>query len=202
MPATPAPFDLAAALLRAYETNDRINRYLIEHLEDGVWDAPPPDGKGRTIAAIVAHMHNVRLMWLKAVIGKDEREGRIPEQLDRHTVTRAEATRAFVESHDALWDVIDQSLRGGGRVKGFKPDVAGFFAYLVAHDAHHRGQITMLARQLGQPIGQAAMFGMWEWNSRGAAAEAERMAAAKAPAKNAKPTGAARPAKATKGRGA
>jgi len=206
MPATPAPFDLAAALLRAYETNDRINRYLIEHLDDAVWSAEPPDGKGRTIAAIAAHMHNVRLMWLKAVLDKEERDGRIPEQLDRHTVTRPQAMRAFVESHDALWEALDRSLRGGGRVKGFKPDVAGFFAYLVAHDAHHRGQITMLARQLGQPIGQAAMFGMWEWNSRGAAADAEREAAKKAASTGARAaaTGAAkgsRAAKTTKGRG-
>ena len=164
---TATRFDLAQALLRAYETNDRINRYLIENLTDAVWDAPPPDGKGRNIAGIVAHMHNVRLMWLKSVLGKDPPRS-IPEQLDKSTVTRQAAERAFVESHDALWDVLDAALRGGGRVKGFKPDVAGFFAYLVAHDAHHRGQITMLARQLGQPITQKAMFGMWEWNSRAA----------------------------------
>jgi uncharacterized damage-inducible protein DinB len=44
--------------------------------------------------------------------------------------------------------------------------VAGFLGYLIAHDAHHRGQITMLARQLGHPLPQKAMFGMWEWNSR------------------------------------
>jgi len=41
------------------------------------------------------------------------------------------------------------ALRGDGRIKGFKPDVASFFAYLVAHDGHHRGQMTMLARQVG-----------------------------------------------------
>ncbi|MEP6692590.1 MAG: DinB family protein [Gemmatimonadaceae bacterium] len=55
---------------------------------------------------------------------------------------------------------------GDGRVKNFRPDVAGFFAYLVSHDAHHRGQITMLARQLGAPVSQQAMFGMWEWGAR------------------------------------
>ena len=58
------------------------------------------------------------------------------------------------------------ALNGDGRIKGFKPDAASFFAYLVAHDAHHRGQIAMLARQLGHPVSQSVMFGMWEWGTR------------------------------------
>src|SRR5579863_4789756 len=44
--------------------------------------------------------------------------------------------------------------------------VAGFLAYLVAHDAHHRGQITRPARQVAHPIPQSVMFGMWEWGTR------------------------------------
>lgn len=162
-----ATFDLDSALLRAFDTNDRINRYLLEHIDDEAWRAAPPGGKGRTIAAIFAHIHNVRLMWLKATDPDRER----PEQLDKDTVTRREVEAALVRSHDALHDVLERALLSGGRVKGFKPDVAGFFSYLVAHDAHHRGQAAMLARQLGRPLPQKAMFGMWEWNSRGAELE-------------------------------
>ena len=156
-------FPLADALLRAFETNDRINHYLLDGLSDEAWTAEPPGGKGRTIAAIVAHMHNVRVMWLKAA-----KAATLPEQLDRNTVTRAAAAAALVESHAALAALLAESLRADGRIKGFRPDVGGFFAYLVAHDAHHRGQTTMLARQVGHPISQKTMFGMWEWNSRGA----------------------------------
>jgi len=49
------------ALLNAFNTSDRINRYLIENLPLDAWKAKPVEGKGRTIAAIVAHMHNVRV---------------------------------------------------------------------------------------------------------------------------------------------
>ena len=157
------PVDLAAAVLHAWATNDAITRYLIEHLSDDVWAAPPPGGKGRTIAAVVAHLHNVRVMWLKAT----DKVHEPPAQLDRHTVTRREALAALAESHAALRRVLAEALAGGGRVKGFKPDAVGFLGYLVAHDAHHRGQISMLARQLGHPLPQQAMFGMWEWGSRG-----------------------------------
>jgi uncharacterized damage-inducible protein DinB len=152
---------IPASLLEAFHTNNRINQYLIENLPADTWNLKPPDGKGRTIAAIIAHMHNVRLMWLKAAKAED-----IPAQLDKATVTPDQAIRALESSRDALSVVISRALNSDGRVKSFRPDVGGFLGYLIAHDAHHRGQITMLARQLGHPLPQKAMFGMWEWGSR------------------------------------
>jgi uncharacterized damage-inducible protein DinB len=153
--------EIPRALLNAFDTNNRINQYLIENLPSAAWKRKPADGKGRTIAAIVAHMHNVRVMWLKA--SKSEE---IPDPLDRATVSPAHAVRALESSRQALYAVMERALAGNGRIKGFRPDVAGFFAYLIAHDAHHRGQITMLARQMGNPLPQKAGFGMWEWSSR------------------------------------
>jgi len=152
---------LPQALLKAFDTNNRINEYLIENLPQQAWNVKPPDGKGRTVAAIVAHMHNVRVMWLKAAKADE-----IPDQLDRTTVTPVQAGRGLEGSRHSLNAVIGRALAGDGRIRNFRPDVAGFLAYLIAHDAHHRGQITMLARQLGYPLPQKAMFGMWEWGRR------------------------------------
>jgi len=84
-------FSLPLALLNAYDTNDRINQYLIENLPAAAWKAEPPDGKGRTVGAIVAHMHNVRVMWLKAAA----KGSKIPEQVDRSSVTPAQASKAL-----------------------------------------------------------------------------------------------------------
>jgi uncharacterized damage-inducible protein DinB len=153
---------LPEALLDAFNTNDRINHYLIDNLPRPAWIAKAPAGKGRSIPAIVAHMHNVRVMWLKA----SAKGSRIPAQLDRAKLSPTQALRGLEQSRQALGVVISGALTGDGRVKGFRPDVAGFLGYLIAHDAHHRGQITMLARQMGHPLPQKAMFGMWEWGSR------------------------------------
>jgi uncharacterized damage-inducible protein DinB len=153
---------LPVALLNAFNTNNRINQYLIDGIPPKAWRAQPPGGKGRTIAAIVAHMHNVRVMWLKVAAKGSE----IPSQLDRAKVTPGQALRAIEQSRLALVMVISSALETDGRIKGFRPDVAGFLCYLVAHDAHHRGQIAMLARQAGHPLPQKVMFGMWEWGVR------------------------------------
>ena len=160
-PAEPYPTQLSQALLNALDTNHRISLYLIENLPAEAWSATPPDGKGRTVAAIVAHMHNVRVMWLKAAKAEDT-----PGQLDRATVTPEQATRALESSRAALGKLCSRALESDGRIKSFRPDVGGFIGYLIAHDAHHRGQICMLARQVGHPLPQKAMMGMWEWGSR------------------------------------
>ena len=158
---TTTPFVIADALIGAYATNNRINLYLVQNLPDAAWRAEPPSGKGRAIASMVAHIHNVRLMWLKAA-GVTT----LPAKLDPESVTKQQAIQSLEQSWKALEDALRLSVNGDGKIKGFKPDAVSFFAYLVAHDAHHRGQITMLARQLGHSVSKSVMFGMWEWGTR------------------------------------
>ena len=165
MPASVQPaksFDSATALLNTYAINCRICDYLIRALDGEVWSSPPPGGKGRNIASIAAHMHNVRLMWLKACGAG----GASPAKLEGDSFSPADACEALDKSAAALSGVIGSALASDGRIKGFKPDVCAFVGYLIAHDAHHRGQISMLARQLGHPISKSANFGMWEWGTR------------------------------------
>jgi uncharacterized damage-inducible protein DinB len=155
--------DLKQSLLESYAVNERINQYLLENLPDAAWDIAPPGGKGRTIAAIVAHMHNVRHMWL-AVAAKGKP---LPDKLDRATVTKKEAMESLAESAKCCGALLAESLEHPeGRVKNFRPDVVGMFSYLISHDAHHRGQICVLARQLGHTLPKQATFGMWEWGTR------------------------------------
>jgi uncharacterized damage-inducible protein DinB len=158
------PVDLAGAALKTFATNDRVNRFLVENLSEEVWREPIPGGRGKTIAAIVAHMHNCRCMWVKA-LGK--RAGwPVPAHLDRRRVTRAQAVEGFKASRDAVVRVLEFGLANGGKVPGFPPDVVHFLCYLVAHEAHHRGQICMLARQLGHPLSREVSYGLWHWPKR------------------------------------
>ncbi len=155
-------FDLADSLVAAFATSNRINVYLVRNLPPEAWRARTPDGKGRNPAAIVAHIHNVRLMWLKAV----DRNAVLPAKLEGDDFGQDDALAALDASWLALEAVIRQSLAADGGIKGFKPDVASFVGYLIAHDAHHRGQITMLARLAGHPVSKSANFGIWEWGTR------------------------------------
>lgn len=131
MPAAKAQktaFDPIQALLRAFDTNQAMNEMLVDGIDKGAWTVvppqpPAPDGKkaritGRPISAIVAHMHYVRVMWLKAIV-RGRIEAIVPGQLDRDEVTPAQAKRALAESHKALRDVLQRSLTTDGRIPNF-----------------------------------------------------------------------------------
>jgi len=151
----------AQAVLRTLEINSRITLYLLDGIDDRAWRADPPGGKGRDIAAIFAHIHAVRLMWLKAASG-----AALPVPLEKDSCSIAQARKALEESALALRKMLETALNGDGRIKNFKPDATAFVGYVIAHEAHHRGQITLLARLAGFPVPKAVNFGMWEWGVR------------------------------------
>ncbi len=158
------PFVAADALLKAYAASARVNQYLVQELPAAVWRAPSPlpRGRGRTIAALVAHLHNCGLRYLERTAPGVS----VPAELDRIRVTPAQAARALGAKRRAVLAIVGTALRGDGRIAGFPYDAAGYLAYYMVHDAHHRGQIVLQARLLGHPISRQTMIGMWQWSKR------------------------------------
>jgi uncharacterized damage-inducible protein DinB len=60
---------------------------------------------------------------------------------------------------------------GKGRIEMFRRDGWArpwpvgpeMLCYMLVHEAHHRGQVCMLAHQLGFPLPKAVTSGMWDW---------------------------------------
>jgi uncharacterized damage-inducible protein DinB len=133
MPEKEAALSPADAVLRSFAIHNRIHLYLLDALAPDVWTMPPPGGKGRSLAALIAHVHSVRLMWMKAAGVKT-----LPEPLEK-TATVAEAKRALQTSSAAVHAWLQPILKGTAKISGFKPDAWAFVSYLIAHEAHHRG---------------------------------------------------------------
>jgi uncharacterized damage-inducible protein DinB len=165
-----AQTQLGAAAVRIFAANDRMNQTLIEHLDPAAWRAKPPatlPGKVRTIAAIFTHMHNVRTKWVRLTAP----HLKVPAQLNRAHCTPEQARAGLAESAARCAEMLRDALGGGGRVETFHRDgwarawPAGpeMLCYMVAHEAHHRGQVCMLARQLGLPLPKGVAEGIWNW---------------------------------------
>jgi hypothetical protein len=57
-PASASALDLRQGIQQTHAVNDRMNQFLLEHLDPRAWRVQLPGSKGRTIAAIFAHVHH------------------------------------------------------------------------------------------------------------------------------------------------
>ena len=157
------------ALIAAWRTSDRVTRYLVEHLPAEVWAQDVPGVPRRTVRMIAAHIHNARCMWIKML---GARHGvAVPRAVDGRRVGRAELARALSRSSRGMIDLIRLGTARGGAVppaawQNFPTDLAHFLSYFVAHEAHHRGQLCMAARQLGHRLPAQIASGLWQWKTR------------------------------------
>jgi uncharacterized damage-inducible protein DinB len=160
--------DFRQSLLETYAVNERMNQLVLEHLDPRAWRAKTPGGNARTIAAIFAHMHNMRRKWIRL----SAPHIKLPAELDRTRCTQRQARSALAESARRCSEMLAEALDPHeGRVKQFfrdgwaKPWPAGpaTVAYMVVHDSHHRGQVCMLAHQLGFPLPVNIGSGIWCW---------------------------------------
>jgi uncharacterized damage-inducible protein DinB len=186
--------DLCRALILApWRTNGRVNATLIAALPEALWGAALPGAPRRTVRSLAVHLHNARSRWLKT-LGEPLGIAR-PPLVNLHRATKRELLRALRVSDRAIEALLVRGLDEGGTVPATRAytwrnlplDVGHVLAYFVAHEAHHRGQLVLVARQLGEPLPRAVSDALWWWQpppgrrrrTAGAAASASPSAGAR-----------------------
>ncbi len=164
--------DLGDTILAAWNTNNRVTVYLVEHVSAELWDARPPGTPRRTVRMLASHIHNVRCMWLKT-LGKENGIA-VPSPVDRYKAPAEDLVSALERSNAGILSLLRLGLDQGGSIpatsayvwRNLPLDVGHVLGYFIAHEAHHRGQIVMLARQLGYRLPAEVTGGLWQWSKR------------------------------------
>jgi len=121
---------------------------------------------------IAGHIHNARCMWIKT-LGKEHGIA-VPGPVSRHKVGPKELIQALGHSSCGIISLLTLGCEQGGTIpasssytwRNLPLDVGHVLTYFVAHEGHHRGQIVMLARQLGVRLPAEITGGLWQWSQR------------------------------------
>jgi uncharacterized damage-inducible protein DinB len=158
-----------ALILEPWRTNCRITRALVAQLPIAIWAQPVPGTTRRTVRSVAAHLHNARSRWIKT-LGVPLGIAR-PPLVNLHSATRRSVLAALRDSDRGIEAILRAGLREGGKVpatpsyvwRNLPLDVGHVMTYFVAHEAHHRGQLILVARQLGVPLAREAANALWWW---------------------------------------
>ena len=165
--------DLRSSVIAAWRTNCRVTSYLVEELPAALWDAAIPGiAPRRTVRTVLAHLHNVRARWIRT-LGLPHGI-QVPPLVDLRRVGRRDLLAALRRSGKGLEALIALGLEAEGQVpsspaytwRNLPLDVGHVLTYFVAHEAHHRGQVVMVARQVGQRLPASLTNGLWQWTTR------------------------------------
>ena len=149
-------------LIQTWTINQRMNELLVVDIRDEFMNDTPA-AKGRTVGEQLAHIHNVRLMWLKVAAPEMLESQKKIEKTDRIS------KKLIFESLEKSSLAIERLLSSGfetGRIKGFKPHPEAFLGYMISHESHHRGQIIMTLKENKHLPGKKTLYALWEWGTK------------------------------------
>lgn len=152
-------------ILNAWRTSHRVTVFLVEHIPADVWEAKIPGLPRRTIRSIAAHLHNARCSWIKRLGGD------APPMVNPQAVTQRQLAAALEKSGRGMESLFRLGFANGGSIpptrayvwRNLPLDVGHVLAYFAAHEAHHRGQIVLAARQLGSRLPNSVTSGLWQF---------------------------------------
>src|ERR1700722_12137746 len=98
--------DRSQVLVESYAVNERMNQIVLEHLDPAAWRAKLPGSKGRTIAAIFVHVHNVRRKWLRL----SAPHLKLPAALAHSSCTQKQVRVALAESGARCSEMLAEAL--------------------------------------------------------------------------------------------
>jgi len=148
-------------MIETWEIHNRINLYLLDAIkEEQLTDIAA--SKGRNVGEQFAHIHNVRLMWLKVA---DPDLFTEQMKIEKDAITKKILKDELSKSAIAISQLLKKGLEQG-KIKNFKPHPFAFLGYLISHESHHRGQIMLTLKQAGHPVDKKIQFGLWEWGTR------------------------------------
>ncbi|MBK6779949.1 MAG: DinB family protein [Gemmatimonadetes bacterium] len=163
------PPALPDLILPAWRTNARVTADLVRALPAGVYRAPVPGLPRRTVRMMAAHLHNSRCGWLRT-LGQPH-DIPVPGRVNPAGEDKPALLRALRESARGMEALFRLACEREGQLpptaryawRNLALDAGHLLTYFVAHEAHHRGQLLLIARQLGTPLERATAGRLWWW---------------------------------------
>src|SRR5687767_11467632 len=133
--------DLCHQLTATWRRHNEILLYLLAHVPAPGLSAVPLGSRGRMVAEQFDHLDRVRRGWLQFHLTGTRAKGTKVQK--GHPPRRAQLAKSLKTSGREVEQFLERALRGDVRPRMFGRQIVRWIGYLISHESHHRGQITL-----------------------------------------------------------
>lgn len=147
------------SLAESWMVNERVNQLLLGAIDEKDL-AVTHNSRARNIGDQFGHLHNARLLWLESsapALAKGL------SKYEKGTAGKKMLREMLGASAEAMAELLAK-MENEGKPKGGKRGANNFFAYVIAHEAHHRGQIIVHLKYAGITLPKETGYGLWDWD--------------------------------------
>ena len=146
-------------IIYTWNQNNKVTLYFLENIEVD-WLPAKLNDKGRSIGEQFVHINNIRSFWICKVSEKVDLK--IDKKYSNNKQQLIDALqKSSQKMSNTLYELFQQES-----IKGYKPHPTAFFAQMIAHESHHRGQIMATITRNDIKIDKSINFGLWSWNNK------------------------------------
>lgn len=150
---------LLKEILHAWEEHNAKNIYLLSQINPGSLKDTLCSG-GRSVRHQFIHLVQTRNAWINTFFpGESNRTAfKYTDSLSSGDL------RSMLEKSSGM---IQEALKHGlteGKLPNYSNGTMVFFAYLVSHESHHRGQIVLALKQSHHGLKQESGYKLWDWH--------------------------------------
>jgi uncharacterized damage-inducible protein DinB len=141
-------------IVETWTMNNKGTLYLLENIEKE-WLSAKLAGKGRSIGEQFVHINNIRSMWINKVWKKIDLKLSKEKSVDKNEL-KIGLELSSQKMAETLTNLFTENA-----AKGYKPHPTAFFARMIAHESHHRGQIMATISRNDFKISKSVNFKLW-----------------------------------------
>jgi len=151
--------ELQTEILNTWKKHTEMTALLAKGIDEAYLADQSASG-GRTVGEQLAHMHNVRLMWVGGML--EGQQQKPDDEIDAdESKSHAYLMKQLASSDELIGSLLKNALADD--TKFGEMSAVRFMGYLIAHEAHTRGQIILAMKQSGHALPPQVTYGIWQW---------------------------------------
>lgn len=155
--------DLEQQIIETWQINHKVNLMVLDALNDEALGLSLSKRGGGNVGHQLAHIYNVRFWHAEKIDNALISGSKTVKAEDEKTIDMLRELHEI--STEWITKILTKAILENKAIKGTKRGIIPYLGKMLAHEAHHRGNILLTLKISGFKLPDTLKYTIWDWNN-------------------------------------